>query len=97
GGPSQGPPISSTKTKVALFSRCLATLRMANKQRKLVISPVSVEKVPQLRLVTMQRSGYKQASDAAVQSNVRRSAAYDGKPLPFGVAVLLLPPGRSGS
>src|SRR6516165_12194147 len=57
---------------------------------QLLLTGVSVEKVPQVRLVEMQRSGYKQASDAAVRCNIRRPAANDGKPLPLRVAVLLL-------
>src|SRR5215471_9013047 len=50
-------------------------------------------------LVALQRSGYKQARvpDAAVQRYLRRPAIHDGKPLALGVAVLLLPSGRTGS
>src|SRR5215468_2152566 len=65
----------------------------------LVKSRVSVEKVPQLMLVAVQRSGYKQARvpDAAVHRYIRRPAAHDGAAIPLGVAVLLLSPRRSGS
>src|SRR6266850_1632599 len=60
---------------------------------------VSVEKVPQLMLVAVQGSRYKQARvpDGAVYLHIRRPAAHDGTPFPRGVAVLLLPPRRSGS
>jgi transposase len=52
-----------------------------------------VEKVPQLMLVVVQGSGYKQARvlDAAVHHSIWRPAAHDGTPFPRGVAVLLLP------
>ena len=65
----------------------------------LVKSPVSVEKVPQLMLVAVQCSGYKQARvlDAAVQHYMWRPAAHDGAPIPLRSVVLLVPPGRSGS
>jgi tetratricopeptide (TPR) repeat protein len=55
---------------------------------------VPVEKVPQLMLVAVQCSGYKQARvlDAAVHHYIGRPAARDGTPFPRGVAVLLLPP-----
>jgi hypothetical protein len=59
-----------------------------------VLTPVSdVEKVPQLMLVVVQGSGYKQARvlDAAVHHSIWRPAAHDGTPFPRGVAVLLLP------
>src|SRR5439155_20645014 len=61
--------------------------------------PVSVEKVPELMLVAVQCSGYKQARvlDAAVHHYIWRPAAHDGTPFPRGVAVLLLPARRSGS
>src|SRR6266536_4002206 len=62
-------------------------------------SGVSVEKVPQLMLVAVQCSGYKQARvlDAVVHHSIWRPAAHDGTPFPRGVAVLLLPARRSGS
>src|SRR6266496_112908 len=58
-----------------------------------------VEKVPQLMLVAVQCSGYKQARvpDAAVHHYIWRPAAHDGTPFPRGVAVLLLPARRSSS
>ncbi len=64
-----------------------------------MVTAVSVEKVPDLMLVPEHRSRYKQARerDAAVDRHVRRPAAHDGKPLPLGVAVLLLPHRRSSS
>src|SRR5260370_37317121 len=59
----------------------------------MLITGVSVEKVPQLMLVAVQGSGYKQARvlDAAVHHSTWRPAADDGTPFPRGVAVLLLP------
>ncbi len=39
----------------------LTSVFRAKKWRKLVLTPVSVEKVPQLMLAGEQRSGYKQA------------------------------------
>jgi hypothetical protein len=58
---------------------------------------VSVEKVPQLMLVAVQRSRYKQARvlDAAVHHYIWRPAAHDGTPFPLRSVVLLLSPGRS--
>jgi hypothetical protein len=75
------------------------TVVLANKWRKLVLTPVSVEKVHQLMLVAVQGSGYKQATvpDADVDRYLRRPATHDGKPLALGIAVLLLPSRRSGS
>jgi hypothetical protein len=68
-------------------------------QGQCVPTPVSVEKVPQLMLVAVQGSGYKQARvlDAAVHHYIWRPAAYDGTPFPRGVAVLILTARRSGS
>jgi response regulator RpfG family c-di-GMP phosphodiesterase len=45
-----------------------------------------VEKVPQLTLVAVQGSGYKQARahDAGVHRYLRRPATHDGKPLALG-------------
>jgi transposase-like protein DUF772 len=60
---------------------------------------VTVEKVRQLMLVAVQGSGYKQArvADAGAHRYLWRPATDDGKPLTLGIAVLLLPPRRSGS
>src|SRR6516164_5862654 len=60
---------------------------------------VSVEKVTELILVRLGYSRYKQArvADAAVHRHARRPGAHDGTSTPRGVAVLLLPPRRSGS
>src|SRR5262250_582431 len=60
---------------------------------------VFVEKVPQLMLVAVRGSGYKQARvpDVGVHGYLRRPASHDGKPLALGIAVPLLPRGRSGS
>src|SRR6185312_16793781 len=61
-----------------------------------MLTGVCVEKVPQLMLVVVQASGYKQAN-AVVHHNIWRPAAHDGTPFPRGVAVLLLPARRSCS
>ena len=85
-----------TGEKSALHS---STAQKANRRRKLARTPVSVEKVSGLILVTPRYSRYRQARvpSAAVDRHARRPAAHDGTPLPRGVAVLLLPPRRSGS
>src|SRR5215469_15645563 len=53
------------------------------------LTGVCVEKVPQLMLVGLQCSGYKQARvlDAAVHHYIWRPAAHDGTPFPLGIAV----------
>src|SRR4029450_10967265 len=70
-----------------------------SRQRQMLKSGVSVEKVPQLMLVAVQGSGYKQARvlNAAVHHYIWRPAAHDGAPIPLRSVVLLLPPGRSSS
>src|SRR5271157_4899632 len=65
--------------------------------RLLATWPVAVEKVTDLVLVGAVQERYKQrrVPDAVLDHHSRRLLLHDGTTHPIGVAVLLLPPGRS--
>src|SRR5215471_14534113 len=91
--------VASTNHPSAIVLLCPGIAEAPTYARSLRSTCVSVEKVSELILVTLRYSRYKQARvpDAAVHRHARRPAAHDGTPFPRGIAVLLLPPRRSGS
>ena len=62
-----------------------------------LLKPGVCSKSPELMLVAVRGSGYKQArvSDAAIYGDIRRSAAHDGDTIPLRSVVLLLSLGRN--